>query len=136
MFEPAALSPAWLTTDGQQLDQVAHRRGVARLSRLGGAGTLIVSTDSVAGALASLTPADYESLHWPGGFVDQYGFGHTGTVGGAVACAWVMEGGRTIVAATISGEHPATGGAVCNAIEPAVGSDLGFYLGTPHRSSI
>lgn len=136
VFEPAGLRPARLTTDGQLLDEVTHRRGVDRLSRLGGAGALIVSTDSVAGALAALTPADYESLRWPGGFIDQYGFGHTGTVGGAVACAWVMEGGRTVMAMTISGERPATGGAICDAIEPALGSDLGFHLGTPTRSSI
>jgi D-alanyl-D-alanine carboxypeptidase len=136
VFDPNDLSPARLSTDGQLPDEVGHRRGVARLSRLGGAGTLIVSTDSIAGALATLTPADRQSLHWPGGFIDQYGFGHTGTVGGAVACAWVLEGGRTVVAATISGERPATGGAVCDAIEPALGSDLGFWAGTPSRSSI
>jgi D-alanyl-D-alanine carboxypeptidase len=136
VFDPAGLSPAHLADDGQTPDDIAHRRGVARLSRLGGAGNLIASTDSVAGALARLTPADYLSLHLPGGFIDQYGFGHTGTVGGAVACAWVLEGGRTVFAMTISGERPATGGAVCDTIEPALGSDLGFWAGTPTRSSI
>ena len=136
VFEPNGLSPARLTTNGQRPDEVGHRRGVERLSRLGGAGTLLMSTDSVAGALAWLTPSDYESLRLPSGFIDQYGFGHTGTVGGAVACAWVLEAGRTVVAVTISGERPATGGAICDAIEPALGSDLGFYAGTPSRSSI
>lgn len=136
VFDPAGLSPVHLADDGQIADDIAHRRGVARLARLGGAGNLIVSTDSVAGALAHLTPADYASLHLPSGFIDQYGFGHTGTVGGAVACAWILEGGRTVMATTISGERPATGGAVCDTIEPALASDLGFWAGIPTRSSI
>jgi CubicO group peptidase (beta-lactamase class C family) len=136
VFDPAGLSGAHLTTDGQQPEDIVYHRGVARLSRLGGAGSLIVSTDSIAGALAAMGPADYEALRLPSGFVDQYGFGYTGTVGGAVACAWVLEGGRTVVAATLSGERPSTGGAVCDLVEPAIAFDLGFWAGTPNRSSI
>jgi CubicO group peptidase (beta-lactamase class C family) len=136
VFDPAGVGRAHLTSDGQRPDDVLHRRGVARLSRLGAAGNLIVSTDSIAGALARLTPADYAALGWPGGFVDQYGFGYTGTMGGATACAWVLDGGRTVVAATVSGERPATGGAICDLVEPAIGSDLGFWAGRPQRSSI
>jgi D-alanyl-D-alanine carboxypeptidase len=136
VFGPAGVSGAHLTTDGQRPEDIAYHRGVARLSRLGGAGSLIVSTDSIAGALAALGPADHETLRLPSGFVDQYGYGYTGTVGGAVACAWVLEGGRTVVAATVSGERPSTGGAVCDLVEPAIAADLGFWAGTPDRSSI
>jgi D-alanyl-D-alanine carboxypeptidase len=136
VFDPAGLSGAHLTTDGQRPEDIVYHRGVARLSRLGGAGSLIVSTDSIAGALAAMGPADYEALRFPSGFVDQYGFGYTGTVGGAVACAWVLEGGRTVVAVTVSGERPSTGGAVCDLVEPAIAFDLGFWAGTPNRSSI
>jgi hypothetical protein len=66
--------------------------------------------------------------------VDQYGWGHTGTVDGALACAWVLEGGRTVVAATVSGRSPSTGGEVCDLVVPAVAGDLGMDQGSPDRS--
>jgi hypothetical protein len=66
--------------------------------------------------------------------IDQYGWGHTGTVDGALACAWVLEGGRTVVAATVSGRTPSTGGAVCDRVVPAVADDLGIGQGEPDRS--
>jgi CubicO group peptidase (beta-lactamase class C family) len=134
LFEPLGRSGTHLTTDGQLPTDVEYRPGVARLSRLGGAGTLVVSTDDIAAVLATVTPADLEGLTWPGIIVDQYGWGHTGSVDGAAACAWVLEGGRTVVAATVAGRTPATGGLLCDRVVPAVADDLGLGQGRPDRS--
>jgi D-alanyl-D-alanine carboxypeptidase len=134
LFDPIGASGAHLSTDGHLPGDVDHRPGVPRLSRLGGAGTFIVSTDDVAAALASATPTDLAVLAWPGVLVDQYGWGHTGTVNDAVACAWVLEGGRTTVAATVAGGSPTSGGRVCDAVVTAVADDLGVGQGLPVRS--
>ena len=134
LFDPIGSTGVHLTTDGQLPEDVEYGPGVARLSRLGGAGTLLVSTDDVAAMLAAVTPADLEVMAWPGVIIDQYGWGHTGTVEGALACAWVLEGGRTVVAATIAGRSPSTGGNVCDRVVPAVAADLGIGQGIPDRS--
>jgi CubicO group peptidase (beta-lactamase class C family) len=134
LFDPLGRSGGHLTTDGQLPSDVEYRLGVARLSRLGGAGTFIVSTDDLAAVLATVTPPDMETLTWPGILADQYGWGHTGTVDAAAACAWVLEGGRTVVAATVAGSTPATGGLVCDRVVPAVADDLGIGQGRPDRS--
>jgi hypothetical protein len=134
LFDPAGSSGAHLTTDGLLPTDVGYSLGVERLSRLGGAGAFVVSTDSVAAVLADATPSDLAVLVWPGVMVDQYGWGHTGSVDGAVACAWVLEGGRTVVAATVSGRSPSTGGEVCDLVVPAVAADLGMGQGAPDRS--
>jgi D-alanyl-D-alanine carboxypeptidase len=134
LFDPVEATGVHLTTNGQLPTDIGYRLGVERLSRLGGAGTFIVSTDDLAIVLANLTTSDLDVLRWPGVMVDQYGWGHTGTVDGALACAWVLESGRTVVAATVSGRSPATGGAVCDLVVPAVATDLGFGRGTPDRS--
>ncbi len=134
VFDPIASAGVHLTTDGQLPTDVGYHLGVERLSRLGGAGTFIVSTDDLALALANATAADRSVLTWPGVMVDQYGWGHTGTVDGALACAWVLEGGRTVVAATVSGGSPSTGGGVCDRVIPAVAADLGNDQGIPDRS--
>jgi len=123
-----------LTDSGQRPGDVAYGPGVDRLDRLGGAGSLIVSTDDVAAALDSVTDADRARLTWPGILVDQYGWGHTGTVDGAKACAWVLEEGRTVVAVTIAGGTPSTGGDVCDQIVEALAADLGIRAGRPDRS--
>jgi CubicO group peptidase (beta-lactamase class C family) len=134
LFEPLGRSGAHLTTDGQLPTDVEYRLGVARLSRLGGAGLFIVSTDDIAAVLAAVTPDDLQVLTWPGVIADQYGWGHTGTVDAAAACAWVLEDGRTVVAATVAGGTPATGGLVCDRVVPAVADDLGIGQGRPERS--
>jgi CubicO group peptidase (beta-lactamase class C family) len=134
LFDPVGSNGAHLTTDGLLPTDVGYRLGVERLSRLGGAGTFVVSTDSVAAVLAETTPSDLAVLVWPGVMVDQYGWGHTGSVDGALACAWVLEGGRAVVAATVSGRSPSTGGEVCDLVVPAVAADLGIGRGTPDRS--
>ncbi len=95
LFDPVGSTGAHLTTDGQLPSDIGYRLGVERLSRLGGAGNFIVSTDDLTTVLAELTDSDLDVLRWPGVIVDQYGWGHTGSVQGAVACAWVLEGGRT-----------------------------------------
>ncbi len=134
LFDPLGLTGAHLTTGGQLPGDVGYSLGVARLSRLGGAGTFIVSTDDVAAVLAGVTPADLDAIRWPGLFVDQYGWGHTGSVDGAIACAWVLEGGRTVIAATVAGRSPATGGDVCDRVVPALAADLDLHQGLPDRS--
>jgi len=88
---------------------------------------------SVAAMLDSITPADLSTLEFPGLMVDQYGWGHTGTVDGAKSCAWVMEGGRTIVVATVSGSRPSTGGKVCDIVTPSLALDLGIWADMPVR---
>lgn len=134
LFDPAGSNGVHLTTDGLLPTDVGYRLGVERLSRLGGAGTFVVSTDDLAAVLAGVTPSDLSVLTWPGVMIDQYGWGHTGTVDGALACAWVLEGGRTVVAATVSGRSPSTGGEVCDLVVPAVATDLGMDRGSPDRS--
>lgn len=134
LFDPLGLTGVHLTTDGQLPTDVEYRLGVARLSRLGGAGTFIASTDDIAAMLAAVTAADLEVLTWPGLIIDQYGWGHTGTVDGALSCAWVLEGGRTVVATTVAGSSPSTGGDVCDRVVVAVAGDLGIDQGSPDRS--
>jgi CubicO group peptidase (beta-lactamase class C family) len=134
VLHPIDAEGAHLGTSGQRPSDIAYAPGVARLSRLGGAGDLVVSTDDVARALANVTATDLQVMTWPGVFVDQYGWGHTGTVDGAKACAWVLDGGRTTVAATIAGGSPATGGGVCDIVVPAVADDLATGQGPPDRS--
>jgi len=134
LFDPIGSNGAHLTTDGQLPTDIEYRPGVERLSRLGGAGTFIVSTDDVAMMLATASDADLGVLAWPGVMIDQYGWGHTGTVDGALACVWVLEGGRTIVAATVAGRSPTTGGGICDRVVPAVADDLGIGQGAPDRS--
>jgi CubicO group peptidase (beta-lactamase class C family) len=134
LFDPIGASGVHLTTDGQLPTDVGYRLGVERLARLGGAGTFIVSTDDVAAMLAGVTAADLEVLRFPGLLIDQYGWGHTGSIDSAVACAWILEGGRTVVAATVAGRTPSTGGGVCDRVVPAVAGDLGISQGRPDRS--
>lgn len=123
-----------LTTGGQRPTDIEYRLGVGRLSRLGGAGAFIISTDDIAAMLASVTPEDLQVMTWPGLFVDQYGWGHTGSVDEAVACAWVVDEGRTVMAATVAGSTPSTGGALCDELVPALVVDLGIGQGLPDRS--
>jgi D-alanyl-D-alanine carboxypeptidase len=134
LFDPVGATGVHLTTNGQLPTDIGYRLGVERLSRLGGAGTFIVSTDDLATVLTDLTTSDLDVLRWPGVLRDQYGWGHTGSVDGAIACTWVLEGGRTVVAATVSGSSPSTGGDVCDLIVPAVATDLGVGQGAPDRS--
>lgn len=134
LLEPVGASGLHLTTDGQLPTDVAYAYGVERLSRLGGAGTFMVSTDDVASVLAATTPQDQVTLTWPAIMLDQYGWGHTGTVDGAKSCAWVLESGRTVIVTTVAGSAPSTGGAVCDLTVPAIAADLGFEAGTPHRT--
>lgn len=134
LFDPVGSTGAHLTTGGLLPTDVGYRLGVERLSRLGGAGTFVVSTDGLAAVLADVTPSDLAVLAWPGVMIDQYGWGHTGTVDGALACAWVLESGRSVVAATVSGRSPSTGGEVCDLVVPALADDLGIGQGAPDRS--
>ena len=142
IFDPIGVPGAHLTTDGQLPGDVQYglgdpelaAKGVARLSRLGGAGTLIVANDSLAAMLDAMTPADWATLRWPGMFVDQYGIGHTGTVDGAKACLWRMESGNTVLAATIAGTSPDSGGGLCDRLVPAIATDLGAPAPVPDRS--
>ncbi|MFN8022608.1 MAG: serine hydrolase domain-containing protein [Acidimicrobiales bacterium] len=136
VFEPAGVDGPYLTIDGLHDDSAPSPRGIARLARLGGAGTWMMSTDDLTTMLDAVTDADLDVLQWPGIILDQYGWGHTGTVDGAKACAWVMEDGRTTVAAVVSGPEPATGGDVCDLVIPALALDLDLYAGDPVRNPV
>jgi D-alanyl-D-alanine carboxypeptidase len=134
VLDPAAIEGAHLTIDGALPGDAPYAKGVARFDRLGGAGQWVMSTDDVATMLATLTEADRAVLTYPGVLVDQYGWGHTGTVDGAVACAWLIEDGRTVIAVTVAGGRPGSGGGVCNMVVPAAAADVGLpYLGVPKR---
>jgi CubicO group peptidase (beta-lactamase class C family) len=133
VFDPVEVSGIHLTDDGLESGDLPYEPGVGRLSRLGGAGTLVVSTDDVAMLLGRLTPSDRWLLQPPGVFTDQYGFGHTGTVDFAKSCVWLFDGGTTVVSATIAGESVGSGGGVCDVVVPAVATDLGIGQGQPKR---
>ncbi len=142
VFDPIGVPGAHLSTGGQLPgdvqygigDPVLAAKGVDRLSRLGGAGSLIVANDSLAAMVDTMTAQDWAVLRWPGMFIDQYGIGHTGTVDGAKACVWQMESGNTVLAATVGGKTPSTGGGVCDVLVPAIATDLGAPAPTPDRT--
>lgn len=134
VFDPVGASGIHLTTDGLLPGDLPHPPGVERLSRLGGAGTLILSTDDTAMMLGRMTAADRSVLQPPGVFTDQYGFGHTGTVDSAKACVWVLENGATVVSATIAGNIFSSGGDICDIVVPAVATDLGIGSAAPDRT--
>lgn len=126
VFVPAGVVGPRLTVDGPAPGDGPYRRGIDRFDRLGAAGSWLAGTDHVAAVLARVTDADLETLRWPGIFLDEFGWGHTGTVAGARACAWVLEEGRTAVAVTIAGERPQVGGGLCDVVLPALATDLGL----------
>ncbi len=132
VFDPLHIEGPHLTTEPSAKDG-PYALGVARLERLGGAGTWMASTDDIATMLDHVTAADRETLVSPGIITDQYGWGHTGTVDGARACAWVLEGGRTVVTAFVAGQKPFDGGHVCDALIPALATDLGIWADKPVR---
>jgi CubicO group peptidase (beta-lactamase class C family) len=134
VFGPAGIDGPFLTTDGPRPTSVPYAKGLARLSRLGGAGTWMASPDDIAAVLSAVTGADLQTLAWPGIILDQYGWGHTGSVDGASTCAWVLQGGRTVVTAFVSGPRPGTGGKVCDRVVPALALDLGIWAGEPART--
>lgn len=134
LLDPVGASGVHLTTGGQLPTDVAYEFGVERLSRLGGAGTFIVSTDALAETMSAVTPVDREVMTWPGMMIDQYGWGHTGTIDGAKSCVWAIEGDRTVIAATVSGGSPSTGGNLCDRIVVAAATDLGIAAGAPDRT--
>jgi D-alanyl-D-alanine carboxypeptidase len=134
IFDPLGLDGLHLSTGGLLPTDIPHLNNVGRLSRLGGAGTFVVSTEDLAALVAATTFDDVDTLRPPGVFTDQYGWGHTGTVSGAVSCVWVLELGRTVVAATIAGNSPAKGGNICDLVVPAIADDLAIGQGTPIRT--
>ena len=131
VFDRAGIVGPHLTSDGLLPTDGPYALDVRRLDRLGGAGTWMASSDDIAALLASLTDEDRALLSFPGVMADQYGWGHTGTVDGAKACAWVMEGGRTVVVGLIASNRPPTGGKLCDALVPALAADLGIAATGP-----
>ncbi len=136
VLAPVGAGGAHVSTDGVRPDDVPYALGTERLSRLGGAGAFLVSTDDLARALAAVTPDDRTTVTWPAVMTDQYGWGHTGTVDGAKACAWVLERGRTVIVTTVAGNRPSTGGGVCDRTVTALAWDLGIGAGKPERSPV
>ena len=92
---PAIVGPH-LTTDGlSPPTRPVLQLDVRRLDRLGGAGTWMASTDDIAAhARRRHRRTTGSRSRTRASCVDQYGWGHTGTVDGAKACAWVLEDGR------------------------------------------
>lgn len=133
VFDPIGVDGIHLTDGGLLTGDIPHVEGVERLTRLGGAGTLVVSTDDLAMLFGRATDFDRSVLQNPAVFTDQYGYGHTGTITGAKACLWVLDDGSTAVAATIAGNSMPTGGAVCDLVVPAVATDLGLADAPPRR---
>ncbi|MBI5089047.1 MAG: beta-lactamase family protein [Actinobacteria bacterium] len=134
VFDPSGISGPFLSTEGPRASSVPYTKGLARLERLGGAGTWLASTDDIAAMLSAVTADDLETLRWPGIILDQYGWGHTGSVDGAAACAWVLQGGDIVVTAFVSGTRPSSGGKVCDVVVPALATDLGSFAGDPVRT--
>jgi CubicO group peptidase (beta-lactamase class C family) len=134
VFDPLGVDGAHLSTGGLLPTDVPHSGNVERLSRLGGAGVFVVSTDDLATMIGSVSAPDFDTIKPPGVFVDQYGWGHTGTVDGAISCIWLLDRNRTAIAATIAGNSPATGGGICDRVIPAVANDLGIGQGRPNRT--
>lgn len=134
VFRPAGITGPYLSVDGLHASSVPYPKGLARLERLGGAGTWLASTDDIAAMLAAVTADDRVTLEWPGIIVDQYGWGHTGTLDGAEACAWLLQDSRTVITAFVSGSKPNTGGKVCDRVVPALATDLGIDAGDPVRN--
>jgi CubicO group peptidase (beta-lactamase class C family)/uncharacterized membrane protein YhhN len=132
VFEPAGVDGPSLNTAGARPDMAPYVQGVGRLDRLGGAGAWLASSDDVAAVVASITPADLATMTFPAVMNDQYGWGHTGTLDGAKACAWRFADG-TVVAGLVSGDRPSTGGGVCDRLVTALAVDLGLLRGAPVR---
>ena len=133
VFEPAGVEGPHLTVDGLLPTDAPYALDVRRLDRLGGAGIWMASTDDIAQMLSAVTADDRAMLTLPGVMVDQYGWGHTGSVDGTRACAWVMEGGRTVLTAFVAGNSPDSGGHLCALVIPALAQDLGIYAGPSVR---
>jgi D-alanyl-D-alanine carboxypeptidase len=133
VFDPLGLTAPHLTKN-PRTDDAPYDRGLARLERLGGAGTWMMSSSDVARMMAAVTDADRVTLAWPGIMIDQYGWGHTGTLDGAKACTWVMQDGRTVLAVVLAGNRPWVGSQLCDQLVPALAADLGVYAGDPVRS--
>lgn len=134
VFAPLGTPGIHLSTNGLTPTDAPYEDDVARLSRLGAAGTFVVSTDDLSAMVASITPADLAVTRPPAVFFDQYGWGHTGTVSGAISCLWVLDDGHVTVAATIAGNSPPSGGALCDRVVLAVANDLGIGQGEPDRT--
>jgi hypothetical protein len=82
--------------------------------------------------VASITDADRATMTYPAVMTDQYGWGHTGTVDGAKACAWRFAD-DTVVVGFVAGNLPGTGGGVCDRLVTALAVDLGLLRGEPLR---
>ena len=133
VFDRADVTGPHLTVEGLLPSDAVYQLDVRRLDRLGGAGTWMMSTDDVGAMLSSVTAADEAVLTLPGIMRDQYGWGHTGSVDGTRACAWVLNGGRTVLSAVVAGNRPSSGGALCDVLVPALAQDLGQFAGPPVR---
>jgi CubicO group peptidase (beta-lactamase class C family) len=133
LFDREGITGPHLTVDGLLPTDGPYQLDVRRLDRLGGAGTWMGSSDDIAELLSAVTEADRAMLTLPGVMLDQYGWGHTGSVDGTRACAWVMDGGHTVLVGVIAGNRPSSGRALCDVLVPALAQDLGQWAGPPVR---
>lgn len=133
VFTPLGLEGVHSTETGLRDTDLAHPRPVDRLTRLGAAGTFVVSMNDLAIALSRLSDDDLVHLRQPAAYTDQYGVGHTGTIRGAKACAWSLGDGATALSIAISGDSIYSGGQLCDLAIPALARDLGIPDPEPRR---
>ena len=133
VFGPDELGGVHSTEAGLRDTDLAHPRPVERLTRLGAAGTFVVSMNDLAVVLSQLSSDDLAHLRQPAAYTDQYGVGHTGTIQGAKACAWSLDDGTTAISIAISGDSVYSGGQLCNLALPALARDLGVPAPEPRR---
>ena len=131
LLDPLGASGVHLTTGGQLPTDVGYALGVERLSRLGGAGAFIVSTDDLAAVLGSITPADRAVLTWPGRVRRPVRLGSHRN-GRRRSVVRLGPGGGPHRRGRHRRRHrPSTGGDVCDRVVAAVADDLGTRPASP-----
>lgn len=140
ILDPAGVVGPYLARAGFTPESAPYPKGAQRLLGLGGAGEWVASSNALAAIVQSITPTDRDVMRFPGIIVDQYGWGHTGTLDGAKACAWVLDdgampqsAGATVLVGLVAGNNPDTGGGVCDRLVTALAADLGRSAGLPIR---
>lgn len=128
VFAPAGVDGFHTTADGLRDDDVGLLNDQL-LTSTGGAGTFVASSDDLTAVFSSLTADDLEVFDGSSVMNDQYGWGHTGIAKDVSSCLWILEDGKTVMAATAVGDT-ITGGVACDRFVPAVATDLELGLGS------
>ncbi len=120
VFDPLDIEGPHLSRDGLRHDDAPHTRAMNTRNLVGAAGQWLISSDDVAVMLDNVSSADMDVLGgtaFAATWESPYGgFGHTGTLTGAKACAWVING--FVVSAVIAGEAVTNGATLCRTVMP------------------